>query len=58
MKVTKENKEFYSQAKEVDFLDKKWELEWYVRALAEAAAWGENINRNKKKNINLKQSKV
>ena len=58
MKVTKENEEFYFQAKKVDFLDKKWELEWYVRVLAEAAAWGENIDRNKKKNINLKQSKV
>lgn len=48
MIVTEENKEFYLQAKKVDFLEQLWEIHWYAMALMKAAAWGKKVDKENK----------
>lgn len=45
MEVTDENKEFYIQALRVDFINERWEREWYTIALMRAAEWGKKIDK-------------
>lgn len=42
-----EDKEtYYLQARSVDFLTERWEIEWYALALMRAAEWGKKIDRD------------
>lgn len=45
IKITDENRHHYHQAKKVDFLTERWELEWYTIALIRAEEWGQQISR-------------
>lgn len=44
-----EDKEtYYLQARSVDFLTERWEIEWYALALMRADKWGKKIDEQNK----------
>lgn len=45
MMITNKNKDCFIQAMKVDFLTEPWEVAWYTKALMNAVAWGEKVDR-------------
>ena len=48
MMITNKNKDCFIQAMKVDFLTEPWEVAWYTKALMNAVAWGEKVDKENK----------
>lgn len=42
---------YYTQALDVDFIKKVWEIECYAKALKSATDWGNKIDKEKKNDV-------